>query len=104
MNMADFTKGPWSIGSDIISIKIESECQDVAEINRPEDPRDISHATEVVANAHLIAAAPDMYEALKELVGIIDGYWEDNDREAIDGFTSQPAKAAIAKAEGQRIT
>jgi len=45
------------------------------------------------------AAAPDMYEALKELVdlmqGVIDGDYKP------DSFTLQPARQALAKAEGR---
>lgn len=45
---------------------------------------------EADANAHLIAAAPDMYEALADLVNAFDGE---------PGFG--PAKDALAKARGK---
>jgi hypothetical protein len=44
------------------------------------------------ANARLIAAAPDLLAALKELV---------NDCDGLLGWNCDPAKRAIAKAEGR---
>lgn len=62
----------------------------------------ISHGTdgaEGKANARLIAAAPELLEALEELVDLVkatrEGEYE------IDSFTWQPAQAAIAKARGE---
>jgi len=45
---------------------------------------------QAVANAQLIAAAPDMYEALKELRGVVRGM-----------YALSIINAAIAKAEGK---
>ena len=50
-------------------------------------------SAEAEANAHLISAAPDLYEALRDLVRTggddhMPGYWE-------------AAEAALAKAEGR---
>ena len=54
---------------------------------------------EFEANARLIAAAPDLLEALEELVdlfgGLVSGEYPP------DGFTTQPARDAIAKARGE---
>jgi hypothetical protein len=54
--------------------------------------------SEALANAHLVAASPDLLEALEELSdlmqGVIDGDYKP------DCLTLQPARAAIAKAEG----
>lgn len=49
---------------------------------------------EAHANAHLIAAAPDLLEALGLLVGIVDSYG------SLHGYASEKAHAAIAKARG----
>jgi len=43
------------------------------------------------SDARLIAAAPELLEACKELVDIVD-----NAKESIDTFTTQPARNAIA--------
>jgi hypothetical protein len=60
-------------------------------------------ATDVVslqkANAALIAAAPELLDALVELASIVEGVR--NGEGAIDSFTLQPARAAIAAATGQ---
>lgn len=49
---------------------------------------------EALANAHLIAAAPELYEALAELLDAIGG------RESTDIFCKS-AVAALAKARGE---
>jgi hypothetical protein len=53
---------------------------------------------EALANAHLMAAAPDLYAALAVLVGHADeeGWWS---REHIDALTA--AHAALARARGE---
>ena len=52
-------------------------------------------ADEVIANAHLIAAAPDLLEALERLVDSVSGL------SAGVASISRDARAAIAKARGQ---
>lgn len=52
--------------------------------------------SELLANAHLIAAAPDLLVALKELVSSMEPY-------ETDTFANcERARAAIARAEGRR--
>ena len=53
---------------------------------------------ELIANAHLIAAAPDMLEALKAISEV--GIREIHDWQAIAERMQATALAAIAKAEG----
>ena len=48
------------------------------------------------ANARLIAAAPDLLDALKELADLVDLIRAGD--YTPDSFTTQPARAAIAKA------
>lgn len=50
------------------------------------------------ANARLIAAAPELLDAVKELADLMDAVRDGN--YAPDSFTTQPARAAIAKATG----
>lgn len=53
------------------------------------------------ANALLLAAAPELLEAARKIVGVYDSYgcgWYNTD-ECVDGLKA--ARAAIAKAEGK---
>lgn len=107
--MSNFTPGPWSIGP--IGYDDEGLINDHGGIIASADwhgGSDCRLAIPNSADAHLIAAAPDMYEALKA----IDTHW------AQDGFTSPDSakseiladdtrniwrqiRAALARAEGR---
>ena len=90
--MSKYTSGPWHaiiIGTDGPSARIYAgtltDGPDIAHLN--------SQYTNVEANAHLIAAAPDLLDACKaallmlEACGVVD-------------VAVAPLKAAIDKAEG----
>lgn len=51
-----------------------------------------------MATAHLIAAAPDLYDALEELHDIVTAIYEGDYQP--DYFTLQPARLALKKARG----
>jgi len=55
------------------------------------------HGEAMDANARLIAAAPDLLAALKDLLAYVEGVY--GDHESSEGET---ARAAIAKAEGRK--
>jgi len=57
-----------------------------------------SNPTEQEANAHLIAAAPDMYMVLEEVFDEVENYMERTGRSVTWG---EKAKAALAKARGE---
>lgn len=88
------TPGPWFVNGDCV------------EADGPEGPRDVTvavvhghpHNTVRAANARLIAAAPELLAALKELVAYDDG---SNEPEDYGYEVLQRCKAAIAKAEGR---
>lgn len=97
--MTKFTKGPWElfltgderciyIGLDLFgsSNKVVTtvDCDDLPE-------------AEAQANAHLIAAAPDLYEALDRLVGEIKDYHVSSS--VLDAI--EASIYAIAKALGE---
>ena len=74
MSETKFTKGPWKATYD-------SQLQAAIEIYNTEDRvmvavlpdrGTIEAMSEIEANANLIAAAPDMYEALEEVWRILD--------------------------------
>lgn len=87
------TPGPWyAEGSDIGSA--ENITVGVAIAGRTDDGY-ISHA-QVQANANLMAAAPDLLDALKDALDVMGDWGADG-----DPAWAGVAKAAIAKAEGR---
>ena len=93
MSAPKFTPGPWEVrvwDGDHWPIWRTS----IAEKNGKGHALFISakHAPNVPANAHLIAAAPDLYEALCDMV---------SDRECLSEATIDFAKRALAKARGE---
>ena len=94
---AKHTQGPWQVaeaGSWKDGIRTSKEYF----VRRPDD--DVAIASEILnpedstpseANANLIAAAPDMLEALENL---------ENDDGSIPAFAWDMVKTAIAKAKG----
>jgi hypothetical protein len=81
MNDTKFTPGPWHTWYEEMEISIYDQNSDL--ICGP-----IKQCPEQEANAHLIAAAPDMYKALEEI-------------EHSDELASHIAKDALAKARGE---
>lgn len=82
------TQGPWTV---------EGDGDEVSIVNREHDGDDWDIATvhSTLANAHLIAAAPEMLKALKEYVAAC------SEQDIRLGPITGDAKAAIAKAEGR---
>lgn len=64
--MSKHTKGPWHVGMKPGPIVYGPQGEQVANMFVPMLP-EVEH----YANARLIAAAPEMYEVLEELAGII---------------------------------
>lgn len=58
--------------------------------------------SEMEANANIIASAPEMLEALKEILDESDAMFDDDGQ--ILGSINNLAKKAIAKAEGKEMT
>jgi hypothetical protein len=89
------TQGPWDYESFALSEEIVSNDKVIATVYS----RHCTFPEEMRANARLIAAAPDLLEALQELYHLIDSA---HDGERV--FTTEmqkKAKAAIAKATGE---
>jgi hypothetical protein len=87
------TPGPWRIEHDH-DITIYSG--DVPLVHTMGD-----EASE--ANARLIAATPDLLEALKDIVEDLEARWDMSDRRTNPGIVScvEKGRHAIAKAEGR---
>jgi len=93
--MADFTKGPWVVGNEMdvngpLVVGTETGGGLIARMAMP--PCDDNDA-----NAHLIAAAPDMYAALLDLLDEVGPMKPTSSLVAV----TLTARAAVAKAEGK---
>ena len=107
MNTAKHTPGPWEVvGSRICTVGNDRERVTLA---KTEPSGAFTMSTEQTANAHLIAAAPAMYEALQALHSVLDQRMPDGrtlnqhlSQEVFECFYGPAiaARAAIAKAEG----
>lgn len=98
----NWTQGPWrilTVGQDCRMVAGKIGYTDI----KNNDPVVIAETNnwlpENLPNRSLIAAAPDLVEALEELVdlmqGVIDGDYKP------DSFTLKPAKAALDKVYGE---
>ena len=89
--MLNYTKGEWRIHpthkTDVYALRDGSHF--IAECGNPHLPNG-----EDLANAQLIASAPDMYEALKEIVS-----WKDATNVKFPTYAMGQAEKALAKAE-----
>jgi len=93
----NYTKGEWKAEQDAAnSIRIFSQDSEQISSVMDYDGNDITE--EMEANAHLIAAAPDMYEALLSALGAIAT--EDSGEGWVKEITGVITKA-MAKAEGK---
>ena len=108
-----WTAGPWHIAGDdeiieevpVIEISTGKNGVDykpIAYVNSDLHGGDVFLLTdEEYATAHLIAAAPDMYEALE---GLLEIYTEGHRREFTPGdrkVRADRARAALSKARGE---
>lgn len=80
------TVGPWKVRFNRWTADISGDGVGIAHIYDGV-PRD-----KVKANAHMIAASPDLYEALCDMV---------SDRESLSEATIENARKALAKARGE---
>lgn len=104
MSTPKFAPGPWVVDWDDFVVRakspIDGRMVPVARLYGVGDD-----GSDVPANARLIAAAPDMYEALKSLIQdceTANARWVDQvGIGAIDINVLSRARAALAKAEGK---
>lgn len=114
--MSGHTKGPWVLNYDEYDGKVSvrsGNARDLAdyplyyEVVRSVGGRvhgaNFDDYSEVEANARLIAAAPDLLEALEDLESDIAGRFDMEDPSTNPGikFAIEAARAAIAKATGE---
>ena len=82
-----FTKGEWEVIGNFVAVqKEDGNSYEICKVSM--------HDPEWKSNAQLITAAPEMYEALKNLVN-----WLEIPGEHGRGFVTTEAKKALKKAE-----
>ena len=93
--MSAHTPGPWTVGGD-------TQFMNQVEI-WPAIGCAYGVGPEVIANAHLIAAAPDLLEALEKIAVLYEKDIDaDNYEQAANAYEMRCiARAAIAKAKGE---
>ena len=97
MSKVKHTPGPWAVEKDGSSLWVVAH--QPAWRSQPDGVRPIPTDTRIKcgeANAHLIAAAPDLLAALKRCAGVISGSTMTKN-ELIEAL--EMSRAAIAKAE-----
>jgi hypothetical protein len=97
--MNKHTPGPWVVSDDGDVTLIIHAPKDEVDIARMSN--DCEMFSEIRANAHLIAAAPAMYEALKGMVSMYDSLNKSNKHDGACPCYHCQARAALAQAEGK---
>ena len=87
--MSGFTPGPWRIEEEpYLHVRSDQGCVFASD-----------YTTE--ANASLIAAAPDLYEALNNIIAVIGAMQAIGTKPKLDGSRAlDAARSALAKADG----
>ena len=95
---AKHTPGPWeAVGNLVRSPMVQPQgLSKGVQIAECRDAYFLSHTEESKANARLIAAAPELLEALQEMVSLVEMVIP------FDGPQQRKARAAIAKATGEQ--
>lgn len=101
--MTMHTKGPWEVVENPHAICVRTESPSKTKYGASRyaaigglDRSDRAQLEEARANARLIAAAPDLLEALKDMVGLVELMCP------FDGPQQRKARAAIARATGEQ--
>ena len=87
------TPGPWTVGSDLFIS--DAEGREIATVSLG------SQILEAKDTARLIAAAPQLYEALKAIQSIINGT-PDGELPEVPNFIAKEIRAALALVEGDK--
>jgi len=95
MTKPNWTPGPWKIGSRYTENGVYDKAGNLI-ANTHSSHRNFDRENQIAeqnANAHLIAAAPDMYEALEDIIGDTEF--------GCHRASYIKARAALAKARGE---
>lgn len=108
MNKMDYTKGPWTLEKTkhkFIIPEIELEWLRSHSSNEAQDEeiKASEYGQKELGNAQLISASPDMYEALKTIIPLLESVIKQSNLplHGTGAAIINYAKQAIAKAEGK---
>lgn len=98
MSASKHTPGPWSLWKDVCHgehgmITDDAHARHIAQIK--------DGAPEIEANARLIAAAPELLEAMQTYIAALDGWENTNKAERRVKTAEAGMRAAIGKATGE---
>lgn len=100
MSQTRFTPGPWRVGTHgpngCYTVGTQQGLMTAMVAHSVNEP---GQKAQAIGDAHLIAAAPELYGALSELADLMQGAIEGDYKP--DSFTLQPASEALAKARGE---
>ena len=106
--MSGFTRGPWVAETRIVHPDMGGRHQTYSVVHTPHRRSDIRLGDDrgdehnCKANAYLIAAAPDLYEALERMTMLADCGLDSKTEEVRADI--RDARAALAKARGDAAT
>ena len=89
----NYTKGEWKVASHpLVGIQVQADTGErrISICNLQDE-----------ANAHLIAAAPDMYEALLLALPLLHDDWDGTSSDSAGNVAIARVGQALAKAEGK---
>jgi hypothetical protein len=97
--MIEHTPGPWKdFVDDDGYLIVQMDAAHTVMLGDMESTCGTCHA-----NARLIAAAPELLDALEGLLGIAADYMENTGKNPNDFFSITDARAVIAKAKGEDV-
>ena len=100
MNKPKHTQGPWKVSSDLSIWGTSPNNAKVRLLNMT--THSSSNGIDQNANAQLIAAAPELLEAVVDLVSIIEAVVKHDFKPNADNYALSAAIAAIRKARGEQ--
>jgi hypothetical protein len=98
MSEVGHTKGPWFVSGPFVGPRLNPESGILIKVARVAG---VETDEESIANARLIAAAPELLSIVKRFVALPSGAWHPERHAAEEAELVRDARAAIARAEGR---
>lgn len=97
-----FTPGPWRvIGKKYVESTVSQLVASMVVLKGKDLKQEDENAAIAEANAHLIAAAPEMFEALERLVGVLQSEYASSELTEATKWNVDKALIALTKARGE---